>query len=515
MREEQAQELMKSLKGIAKMLNNVLGPVKPEAPKIQEPPPSEPVTPVCTKCGRDDAMVCHEDGWVCHHTHPRADEPPNTGEEPPVVEDAGPELTEENIKAEAAKFTNMNEFSKHAKKLWNMNRANSRMYYKKFRESTVVRKAVTKEIPELKVYEMDLGKALKKAAGESGPVEPKVFDNEPVTESGLPPKIDLYQQTPKIVHQTSRDAVIDMGPEEGRPPVTPGEVFTSMNTNLKDMVLTSGENDPECLEAVKFVHEKLGFDLVPSKQWVDMIRSDKPVKEIPPELRASMEAFAISFRVGTSFNAPKFNPNGLHEQVQELRKDAIAKEMDPDKGKAQGQRKIDLAGDNKQMLVQVARRIARDLAKNGPITIDDVTEEMGKQYNVLPLKDGKRHAWKGSVFNKSEWVYVGSVPSRQSSANARPVGMWALKTWLKENTLNGKNTLVSSFIMSKLYKDFKHLHPKQDMSKCNCYLGEECLSEEIRDTIVKSDNKFYEVPVSWIPGSVGAMIVPPNPALNL
>jgi succinate dehydrogenase / fumarate reductase cytochrome b subunit len=61
------------------------------------------------------------------------------------------------------------------------------------------------------------------------------------------------------------------------------------------------------------------------------------------------------------------------------------------------------------------------------ITIDDVTAEMAKTYNVLPSKDKKAQSWKGSVFTKSEWVYVGDQPSRQKSAHARPVGLWALK----------------------------------------------------------------------------------------
>jgi hypothetical protein len=88
--------------------------------------------------------------------------------------------------------------------------------------------------------------------------------------------------------------------------------------------------------------------------------------------------------------------------------------------------------------------------------------------------------------------------------------MWCLKTWLKNNTLNGRDTHVSSFVVSRLYKDFTHLHPKVDMKDCNCYVGEERLAAEIRDTIVKSDNKFYEVPVSWVPGAVGALIMPPD-----
>jgi hypothetical protein len=89
--------------------------------------------------------------------------------------------------------------------------------------------------------------------------------------------------------------------------------------------------------------------------------------------------------------------------------------------------------------------------------------------------------------------------------------MWALKTWLQDNTLNGKETHISSFVISRLYSDFKRVNAnKLELKDCNCYLGEERIAGEIRETISKSGNRLYEIPVSWIPGAVGALILPPQ-----
>ena len=258
----------------------------------------------------------------------------------------------------------------------------------------------------------------------------------------------------------------------------------------------------DIIGAIKYIREKTGYELMAAKLWTDMLMDETMVE--PAQLTAARQEL-LRKHMGTGVT--------LDAQVQVLRKEAIAKEMDPVAGKAEGQRKIDLAGDNQSMMVQVARRIARDLAKNGPITIDDITEKMAEQYNVLPAtRGGKAHKWKGSVFTKSEFAFIGELPSRQKSAHGRPVGLWALKSWLKDNTLNGKSTHVSSYVVSRLYGDFKRVHPTAQLMKCNCYIGEERLADEIRDMIVKGDNKLYEMPVTFFPGAVGALIMPPDPS---
>ena len=291
---------------------------------------------------------------------------------------------------------------------------------------------------------------------------------------------------------------------------TPDVLFiTQCLTELAEEVQKVLAKDGQ-IPAIKFIREKTGMDLLPAKLWVDSITDTKI--PVPPIALGALQAYAK--KMETLFICGRQSGktlSTLNEQVQSMRKEQVAKAMDPLKAAAERQHKIDIAGDNKSMLVQAARKIARELGVKGPISIDDVTLEMSKSYNVLPIK-GKRHNWKGSVFTSTEWVFIGDIASRQVSSHGRPVGMWALKSWLQDNTLNGKETHISSFVVSRLYSDFKRINPRLELKDCNCYIGDERVAAEIRDNIKKSGNRLYEIPVSWIPGAVGALILPPEPA---
>lgn len=279
-------------------------------------------------------------------------------------------------------------------------------------------------------------------------------------------------------------------------------LLTGIELEARRLLTVHGSN---VIPVIKYIREQTGFQLLEAKFMVDMMND--PTMEEPAQLTQAKEEF---LRRKVAEGAMP-----LDAQVQVLRQTAIDKEMDPEKGKIEGQKKIDIAGDSKNELVQVARRIGRTMAANGPITIDDITAEMGKRYNVMPVTGKRKHQWKGSVFNKTEWVCIGEQPSQQKSAHARPVGLWALKTWLKENTVNGKDTSISAFVMTRLYNDFKRIHPKVDLAKCNCYVGEERLNADIRKSIVDGQNRLYEIPATFRPGSVGAIITPPDPAAVL
>jgi len=252
-------------------------------------------------------------------------------------------------------------------------------------------------------------------------------------------------------------------------------------------------------------------------------------KNLIDTVNKDLQAKGVGMRVGVDPAAPGGDTTvvtavgrgdgqdqvSFHDKVIGIRDTQIAKVMDPNKGKAEKQRKMDLGADKHFELVQIARRYARELSKDGPITIDDVTEEMGKFYNVLPGANGKRQTWKGSVFTKSEWVYVGSVPSRQVQAHSRPVGLWALKTWLATHTLNGRNTHISSYVVSRLFRDFTHARKDVDLKACNWYIGNDVISDEIRQSIKDANNTLYEVPVTFVPGAVGAIIMPPEPKSSI
>ncbi len=202
---------------------------------------------------------------------------------------------------------------------------------------------------------------------------------------------------------------------------------------------------------------------------------------------------------------------GTFAQQAEAMADAkIEQHQDPAKGQAQKQLKMDSAANQHGSWVQIARRTGRDLAQNGPISVDDITEAMSRQYKVAPGEGDKAHNWKGSIFTTSEWVAVGQIASRLPEAHGRPVTLWALKTWLEANTLNGRGDATSAFNMVKIYNDFKRAHPGMALERCNWYIGEERLATDIRDSIVSGSNKLYGIPVAFMPGAVGAALLPPD-----
>ena len=205
------------------------------------------------------------------------------------------------------------------------------------------------------------------------------------------------------------------------------------------------------------------------------------------------------------------------EQVQSLRKAEVDKAMNGALGKIEGQVAQDAAGNKHNSLVQLARTTARALGANGPISVDEVTSAMSATSNVMPVA-GKIHKWKGKIFNKSEWVWIGTKATSMASSHARHVGVWALKTWLKDNTLNGTAASVSSYNLFGIYKDMSRLNTtriKVEASKFTWFVGDESLSPELRATITKDNNCLYGIPVSFIPGAVGAMLLPPDPSKNM
>jgi len=213
---------------------------------------------------------------------------------------------------------------------------------------------------------------------------------------------------------------------------------------------------------------------------------------------------------GTKNNHPvyyKETEMSLNEAVQDMRKDAIKKQADPEQGKTQKQLKIDLVGDKYSQLVMIARRIATELAQHGPITIDDVTFKMAEHDNVLPSK-GKEQRWKGKVFaNKTQWVSVGFRPAMLKTSHARKISMWALKTWLQNHSMNGMQSNVSAYVLTRIYSDFTKNYPGAlQLDSCTWEIGDRCLSPEVKRNIDDAHGKLYGIQVKMIPNAVGAVL---------
>lgn len=200
---------------------------------------------------------------------------------------------------------------------------------------------------------------------------------------------------------------------------------------------------------------------------------------------------------------------GAFQQQAEALSDArVEKAENPERGEALKQLKMDNAANAKAPMVQIARRIARELAAHGPISIDDVTLAMARDMKVATGEGDGAHNWKGKVFAGAEWIAVGSVASRIPEAHKRPVKLWALKTWLNQNTLNGSAS--SAYNLAKIFSDFKRAHPGMKLDHCNWYLGDEQMSTDVRNSIVSAGMKLYEIPVAFMAGGVGAVLLAPD-----
>jgi hypothetical protein len=104
------------------------------------------------------------------------------------------------------------------------------------------------------------------------------------------------------------------------------------------------------------------------------------------------------------------------------------------------------------------------------------------------------------------------LPSSFAENNARPVKQWALKTWLEAHSLDGQAVKASNFNLIGIWSRFLKVNPAVQAANCNLYIGERSLADGIKSTIVKDGNMLYGVPVTFVPGAVGAMLIPPGPA---
>lgn len=174
---------------------------------------------------------------------------------------------------------------------------------------------------------------------------------------------------------------------------------------------------------------------------------------------------------------------------------------------AEGRREVGIARASmgKEELVQTARRIARTMAANGPVTIEDVCDEMAKQgYPVWAGSKENPQNWKGSVFNVPEFVCVGNLPSRKETNNGRHVRQWALKSWLHANSLNGSGSSLSAFDFIRIYNDYMHEHQDALLDGLVWLVGTDFLQSNFAASV--SNGKLFGVDVRAFPG-VGALLL--------
>lgn len=163
---------------------------------------------------------------------------------------------------------------------------------------------------------------------------------------------------------------------------------------------------------------------------------------------------------------------------------------------------------NNLPLVQEARRVAREMMANGPVTIEDVCDRMAS--DNFPVWAGSKDApknWKGSVFNDPCFVCVGSVPSRKESNHGRHVRQWALKSWLRENPMNGDSSSASAFSLIKIYNQYMHDHAGCDNEGLVWMIGRDALSNDMAASLKSGEaDSLYGIKVKAVDG-FGALIM--------
>lgn len=219
-------------------------------------------------------------------------------------------------------------------------------------------------------------------------------------------------------------------------------------------------------------------------------------------------ALAIKLQETIQKLQSKNTRSNLDIALENKRHDAAKKVMQKDAGLTAKQVGIAKAVANKNPQVEAARRIARTLAANGPISIDDVTNELIKQgYETAYVKPGDRpHVWKGSIFRTSEWVCVGEENARLARSHARPNKMWALKSWLQTHSMNGRKMRVSRFDIEGIRRDFEKYNPGLAKDHCQWFIGESALADDVKLDIVQAKNTYGGVPVTFVDNAVGALV---------
>lgn len=191
----------------------------------------------------------------------------------------------------------------------------------------------------------------------------------------------------------------------------------------------------------------------------------------------------------------------LEDALLQVKKDEISAHMDPEKGIAKKSVKKANARDGKEQFLQEARRIARDLGANGPITMDDVTRKMSETRDIMPKKGSNSNNWKGSVFDTSEWVAIGKIASCLPEAHGRLVTQWALKSWLDAHPMDGGSSSVSAFNFSKINRRAE----KAGIKPKTWVIGK-IHEDAVKEFGENGGTTLFGIPVKYVEGS-GAILM--------
>ena len=176
-------------------------------------------------------------------------------------------------------------------------------------------------------------------------------------------------------------------------------------------------------------------------------------------------------------------------------------EFDMDKGRDERDLGIARAANKHVNKVAIARRIAKEIAVNGPLTIDNVRMRMSE--SGYAIDDSPK--WLAAVFKGKEWKAIGTTTSLRTVAHARPVKLWALKSWLENNPINGTGFEISAFNLIRIYNDAQKADINFDPDNYSWVIGDNNVAKEFHWDVIDKQ-KLYGIKVIRVRGS-GAILV--------
>jgi hypothetical protein len=154
---------------------------------------------------------------------------------------------------------------------------------------------------------------------------------------------------------------------------------------------------------------------------------------------------------------------------------------------------------------EAVNALALELGAKGPVTANMIAHTMVIRHKVDPARF---RSYRAGLFMSDDWVKIGYINSDSPAAKCRNICIWALKSWLKANPLNGEDNLVSAFSL-KAINDQATSELKADpkTTQSTWFIGDKNLSTSIMKNIIADDKTLYGNPVELVHGAVGALLL--------
>lgn len=137
-------------------------------------------------------------------------------------------------------------------------------------------------------------------------------------------------------------------------------------------------------------------------------------------------------------------------------------------------------------------------AKQGPVTIEDVMTRAAELGLLKDVPDNRM--WYTNVFPAKFWQRIGTRPSPRPEAHGRPVTVWAMKTWLEKNPVNGTSYFTSAYTFTTILNEFMTEHPDAKKENLKWIIGIDRLSPMIFPDAPPGNDSLNGIPIETCVG---------------